>query len=115
MVKQFTFWLEGLVEDDPLPDEIKIIVFNIRINGVYKYIELIGYEKEININSNVYYPLEAQFFSNLSLAKSSFHAFYNTVKYLIDESFSSAILKQSFKNRKIYLKFQEKAELLFNV
>ena len=115
MVKKFTFWLEGLIEDDPLPAEITHILFNSRHNGNYKYIELLGYEKEINQNALAYYPLEAQLFFCNEIAKLNDNGFEYEVKYLIEECFSSRILKNQFKNKKIYFKYKEKINFLFKV
>lgn len=114
MVVKFTSWLEGLIEDDPLPYEINIIVFNIRQNGRYRYLECIGYEQEINQNSVAYYPLEAQCFLCHELAKLDDRIWFEC-EYIIEESFSSKILKQQFKNKKIYLKYKEKIKFLFKV
>ena len=64
MVNEFIFWLEGIVEDDPLPEEVNVIIFKTNFNGEYKYIELLGYEQEVNENSLSYRTLEMQFFKN---------------------------------------------------
>ena len=83
MVEQFIFWLLGIIEDDPLPDEVECILFNTRINGNYKYIELKGYEKEPNINAVSFSPLEAQFFYSFTLAKMQNENFVYNAKYII--------------------------------
>lgn len=115
MVAKFTFWLEGLIEDDPLPCEIDIIVFNTRQNGKYKYIECIGYEQEINSNSLAYYPLEAQCFLCGELAGLDNKNFCFECEYIIEEAFSSKILKQQFKNINIFFKYEDNIKLLFKV
>ncbi|MBE7082289.1 MAG: hypothetical protein E7378_01230 [Clostridiales bacterium] len=115
MVKQFTFWLEGIFEDDPLPDEIDTLVFNVRHNGAYKYVELKGYEKKFIANANFYYPLEAQFFGNKQLAKQSEGLFEYNVKLCIEECFASANLKQQCHNRNVYFSNGDKLEFLFKV
>ena len=43
MIDKFAFWLSGIVEDDPLPDEIDNILFLIKTNGSYKYTEMRGF------------------------------------------------------------------------
>lgn len=58
---EFIFWLYGLIEDDPIPYEIKSLVFFVNKNNE------IGFsgaeEKEINkIDYYFYFPLESQFF-----------------------------------------------------
>jgi len=102
MVNRFTFWLEGIVEDDPLPTEIKNIVFVVKHNGKYKYLEMQGYEKEISPNAIFYRPLEAEFFSLKELSLDGENLFEYKVKTLIDEAFFSPSLKQQFAGRKIY-------------
>lgn len=114
MIKAFTFWLEGLIEDDPLPDEIDVIVFKINFNGKYKYLSLLGLEKQPNFNQVPYMPLEAQGFIINDLLKASEKVLLYKIKELIDEAFSSQVLKQQFKNRKIYL-FYKTLEFLFKI
>ena len=115
MAIEFRHWLEGIFEDDPLPDEIKILLFNVCVNNVYRYVEVMGFEKEINFNSIVYYPLEAQFFWNHRLAKYNKEKFYFEIKYMIEEAFVSQNLKKELLNRKIYLKNYTEIEFLFKV
>lgn len=114
MTQELAFWIEGIVEDDPLGDEIKNIVFNI-IGNNYKHLEMLGYEGEPCENALVYRPLEAQFFNCNKLLKFSDEIFFNKIEYYIQEAFGSDILKQQFKNRKIYLKFKNNLKLLFVV
>lgn len=115
MVEQFIFWLIGLVEDDPIPDEIKCILFETKINGKYKYIQLKGYEDEPNVNSLAFCPLEAQWFNNITLAKMYKDNFIYNVKYIINESISNDSLKEIFMNKKIYFKYLNNMEFLFKV
>ncbi len=63
---EFILWLKGIVEDDPIPYEIKSLVFYLNKNNE------IGFsgteEKEVKVvDKFFYYPLEAQYFycSNL--------------------------------------------------
>lgn len=115
MVENFKLWLEGLLEDDPVPEEIDILLFNIKSNGEYKFIELIGYENQINSNAITYYPLESQFYWNHALAKQDNKTFIFEVKYIIEEAFASLILKTQLKNKKIYLKCNNEINYLFKV
>ena len=115
MVKIFQDWLMQIVEDDPLPDEIDHVLFSIKQNGKYKFVYIKGYEKKIDVNAIAYFPLEAQFFKCRELAVLDENIIFERVKYLIDESFSSLILKQQIKNKKIYLEFKNNFEYLFKV
>jgi len=103
MTDKLAFWLEGIVEDDPLPDEINIIVFKLNFNGNYKYLEVIGLENELNLNGETYRPLEAQFFSLKDIMQKKDATLIFLLKTAIDDAFSSPILKQQYKKRKIYL------------
>lgn len=114
MVSEISFWLESIVEDDPLPDEIELILFKTNFNGEYKYLELLGYEKEINENALPFRTLEMQFFKSKDLEKLKDITFYNRCKYLIEECFESEILKHEYRGRKIYFYFK-KLEFLFVV
>lgn len=59
--KEFINWMEGLIEDDPIPFEIKSLVFYL---NSHLEIGFSGSEKEEVrlIEEFFYYPLEAQFF-----------------------------------------------------
>lgn len=115
MVEQFIFWILGIVEDDPIPDEIKCILFETKIRGEYKYIILKGYENEPNINAFTFCPLEAQWFNNTTLAKMHKDNFIYNIKYIINESFANNELKAVFKSKKIYFKYLDKIEFLFKI
>lgn len=115
MVKQLEFWLEGIIEDDPIPDEIDIVLFKVNINGLYKYLELKGYEKEISNNTVPYNPLEAQFFNCKELASLSDKVFYIRAKNIIEEAFSSSVLQQQLKGRRVFFQYGDKIEFLFRV
>lgn len=115
MVKQLEFWLEGIIEDDPIPEEIDILLFKVHKNGLYKYLELNGYEKEINNNSVTYYPLEAQFFNCKELAQLGDNLFYIRAKNIIEEAFSSSVLQQQLKGRKIFFQYGDRIDFLFRV
>jgi len=114
VVDEFIFWLESIVEDDPLPEEIDVILFKTNFNGKYKYLELLGYQTQINENSLSYRTPEMQFFKSKELAKLNDITFYNRCKYLIEECFSSGILKQQFSGKKIYFHFKN-IEFLFKI
>ena len=106
MINKLIFWLEGITEDTPLTDEIDIIVFKINVNGNYKFLELIGLEKQTNLNQMLFSPLEAQFFNIKQLFCKDENVFLYRIKNIIEEAFSSEILKQQFYKRKIYLLYK---------
>ena len=112
MIEKFVFWLCGIVEDDPLPDEIQCILFIVKSNGNYKYLEMQGYEKGVDFTKLFYRPLEAEFFDIRELVTSNKNVFEYRLKSLIDEAFSSEVLKQQFIGRKIYI-FINHLEYLF--
>lgn len=56
-------WVEGIVEDKPIPVEIKHIAFAIVKDINFYHLEFYGCEqKEGLVSSPDYYPLDAQFF-----------------------------------------------------
>lgn len=72
---EFRLWLKGLIEDDPIPYEIKSLVFYLNKNNE------IGFsgteESEVKVvDKFFYYPLEAQYFY--------FPNLYNKLFKLID-------------------------------
>ncbi len=113
MIDKFTFWLEGIVEDDPLLDEVKNIVFWVSTNGKYKYLELRGYEEPLTISSLFFRPLEAEFFDISKLFHSDSKVFSYRLKSMIEEAFLSGILKQQYHKRKIYLWHENSLTFLF--
>lgn len=115
MLEKFIFWVESIFEDDPLPDEISIIVFNTIKNGKYKYLELRGYEKPLSFNNIFFRPLEAECFYCNDLARLKDDLFKVRVKWLIEECFVSKMLKYELKNVEIYFNFDENLEFLFVV
>lgn len=114
MISSFAFWLHGIVEDDPLPDEIKNIVFVIKQNGEYSYLELRGYET-LSINTIFYRPLEAEFFDLMGIYHMSNKVFLHRIKSMIDEAFSMEELKVQFAKRNIYLIIGDGVEYLFTI
>ena len=114
MIKKFSFWLESIVEDEPIPNEINIIVFKLNQNGKYYFLELFGLEKQLNINKMAYRPLEAQFFCLKDLFLTNNSVMLYKLKNLIDTAFENCFLKEQFKNKKIYF-FYKNFEFLFCV
>ena len=114
MVKKFAFWLEGIVEDTPLPDEVDIIVFKVDSNGNYKYLQMLGFEKQIDLNKVNFRPLEAEFFNVMEFFTNNEKLFQYRIKNMIDDAFGGAAIKQQFIGRKIFL-YNKNVEFLFDV
>ena len=101
LLKHFSFWLNGIEEDTPLPYEIKHLYFNFhRIN---KYISFGGNQFANKRAFNFEYsPLEAQFFNvekydrNFSVLK-----LRTLVENLLDDSFFYKL----FLNKNIYISY----------
>lgn len=70
----FYNWIEGNFEDDPLPYEIKYILFLFSLKSNVIMLNFSGGERLYQINQPLeYFPLEIQFFN--------FSGFYNFFKY----------------------------------
>ena len=70
----FANWIEGNFEDDPLPYEIKYILFLFSLKNNIINLNFSGGEQLSTINQPLeYFPLEIQFFN--------FNGFYNFFKY----------------------------------
>ena len=101
MKNQISYWLKQIVEDDPIPYEIKHIVFIIQNYclsvGGYELLPKIIYEPEFQ-------PLEAQymFYNDLYKIK-QLNAFLETVITEIDEAFYDNEIKNIFIGKKIYV------------
>ena len=89
--EEFISWIEGIIEDDPIPHEIKSLVFY--LNSHFE-IGFSGTEKEkVEIVDRFFYePLEAQFFYFSKLYKQ----FYEKK----DIDFCLIVLEKLLKNLK---------------
>lgn len=89
--EEFISWIEGIIEDDPIPYEIKSLVFY--LNSHFE-IGFSGTEKEkVEIVNRFFYePLEAQFFYCTKLYKQ----FYEKK----DIDFCLIVLEKLLKNLK---------------
>lgn len=112
MLQKFKFWLAGILEDDPVPDEIKFIVFKINSNGEFLYLEMLGLE-ELNLNLVCYRPLEAEFFSLKELSYKDQKVVIYRLKTLIEDAFDADISEQ-LAHKKVYL-YIDDFEFMFNV
>jgi hypothetical protein len=118
MIQQLRTWLLGIIEDDPIPYEIKNICFVYsKYNGCF-ILSMGGTENKPYLNNLFdYYPLESQVFYCKSIMNIKDKDYYeNLVKYMIDESFASFELKSNFMNRHIYFgEYGKNLEFLFVV
>ena len=118
IIKNFSFWLESIVEDFPIPYEIKNICFVYTKTNSCFVLCMGGTEFKPNLNYIFdYFPLEAQFFNFYELNKIKDEKYYkNLVKNCIDESFASKYLKQQFNKKSIYFgEYGQNLEFLFQV
>lgn len=81
---EFLSWLCGLVEDDPIPYEIKSLVFFVNSHAE---IGFSGFEEnKINvIDFGFYFPLEAEFFFCPKLFSSSKNEVLQVLKSLLEK------------------------------
>lgn len=105
MPEDFVFWLKEIVEDDPIPYEIKHIYFSINLKNKICCLALGGRELPCSVISDFeYFPLEAQFFYNVSLNKiNDLYLAKLAVKQLIEYAFSLPNIKKIFKHKTIYI------------
>ena len=120
MITEFQFWLESIVEDFPIPYEVKHICFVYEKHNNAFVLSMGGCELKPNINNIFdYYPLEAQFFfdktiNNIKTQNEDYYA--KIVKTVIDESFSSDYLKIQFDDKSIYFgEYGNKLDFLFTI
>ena len=113
MVERFIFWLKAINFFEPMPDEIKCLLFVVIKNGKYAYLELRGFEKIPGENDSYYRPQEAEFFYSKELTNIDERLLIHRVKYLISEAFSDEVIKQIYRKEKVYLKYDNIIEYLF--
>ncbi len=104
MTEDLRFWLEQIVEDDPIPYEVKHIIFSYIFDGAITLC-MGGTEQKPTINNMFdYFPLEAQFFDCKKLKKIKDEAYFcRLLKFSLNECFCSEYLKNQFKSKKIYI------------
>lgn len=88
----FLSWLNGLIEDDPIPYEIKTLVFYVNINNEIGFSGTESENVKI-IDLYFYYPLESEYFD--------FKPLYN---YFYKRNFSSNQVLSYLKDLLIKLK-----------
>lgn len=118
MINEIENWLVGLVEDDPIPYEIKhIVFFYTDLNNCF-VLKIGGFEiLPDKVYQPEFFPLEAQFVFYRELLKIKNRQYFEDyAKKEIDDAFYSVYLKNQFKNRKIYFsQFGKSPQFLFNV
>lgn len=104
MIEDLRFWLEQIVEDDPIPYEIKHIIFYYVCDNAITLCMGGTEQKPTQNNMFDYFPLEAQYFNckELNTIKDEDY-FQRLLKSSLDECFSSGYLKNQFKDKKIYI------------
>ncbi len=104
MTEDLKFWLEQIVEDDPIPYEIKYIIFSYTFDGVITLCMGGTEQKPTQNNMFDFFPLEAQFFDCKELARINDRSFFERLfENSLDECFCDKYLKNQFKGKKIYL------------
>ena len=64
--EEFVFWITSMVEDTPIPYEIKFCYFIIDFSNAYCVLSFAGCERQENPLLNYeYFPLDAYHFQNL--------------------------------------------------
>ena len=105
MQKMFELWVLGTLEDDPLPYEVRHIIFCLHKDG---FLSFGGQEILPKMIFNFeYYPLESQFFpiqnpQNFSL--------YNLRK-LLENALHSDVFANSFADKTIHFGIYESTEI----
>lgn len=91
--EDFVFWVLNIIEDDPIPYEIKNIYFVISFKNSVCALAFVGTENIENpLSSFEFYPLEAHWFRNLSYNQiKEIYTAKVTVKDLIEKALSENI------------------------
>ena len=103
--EDFMFWIMSIMEDHPIPYEVKHLYFVISFNTGICSLVFVGTENfESPLTSFEYYPLEAQWFSS-----NTFHEIKEitlakvTVKELIEKAFENSFFKREFTSKNIHI------------
>ena len=111
-------WLGGIVEDTPIPFEIKNIIFFYDQNGKVFSLGMGGVENTPKTATGFeFFPKEAEFcFEKQLLSIQNEEYFRSLAKSMIDECFFDKNLKTQFAGKKIYFgKLNEDVEYLFTI
>ena len=105
MQKMFEFWVLGTLEDDPLPYEVRHIIFCLHKDG---FLSFGGQEILPKMIFNFeYYPLEAQFFP---IKKPQKFSLYN-LRNLLENALHNNVFAAAFKDKKIHFGIFESVEI----
>lgn len=109
MVNEFIFWVMGVLEDDPIPYEVKEIYFCLHRENGNIFLSFGGNEKKEKIVFNFeYYPLEAQFFPIIDQNKFSLFSLRKLLESALDnQDFFNAFFEKNinysvFGSKEIY-------------
>lgn len=104
MIEELIFWVTGIVEDNPIPYEVKHIVFCYTLTNNCFIVFMGGCEqKPLQENMFDYFPLEAQYFDSKQLYSIKDESYFvKLFPKVIDEAFSDEFLTSQFNDKKIY-------------
>ena len=105
MLEDFVFWIKSIVEDDPIPYEIKNIYFCLVKNKKAITLMLGGRETDKNCVCDFeYFPLEAQYFFNRSFNEiGDLYLAKLAAKNLIEESLFDKDILGIFKGKTVFV------------
>lgn len=103
--EEFFFWITSMVEDTPVPYEIKYLYFIVNFQNNCCILSFAGCERDENPLLNFeYYPLDAYHFANHSYMEiKDIYLAKITAKELIEQALETYEFKKIFKNKKIFL------------
>ena len=105
MQKMFELWVLGTLEDDPLPYEVRHIIFCLHKEG---FLSFGGQEILPKMIFNFeYYPLEAQFFPLKNPQRFSLYS----LRKLLENALHSDIFATAFAGKTIHFGIFESAEM----
>ncbi|MBQ8845142.1 MAG: hypothetical protein IJ008_03910 [Clostridia bacterium] len=105
MIETIKNWIKGIVEDDPIPYEIKYIYFLIVEDKTSYHLEFVGSEFKDTNNNYPFYVLEGEYcFLNYD---ADIKFFLNEIVLSLDLIFLDDEIDLIFKNKEIIVKNQE--------
>ncbi|MBO7527398.1 MAG: hypothetical protein J6T74_05810 [Clostridia bacterium] len=115
MVEEFEFWINSIMQDYPPPEELNSMLFILKQQKSFAYLEISFYEGIPSFNKLAYRVLESEFFTHDYLKVINKLVLLNRVKNMIEDVLTRNEFKIYLKNKKIYLLFNEKIEYLFTI
>ena len=105
MIEKIKDWIKGLVEDDPIPYEIKYIYFLIVEEKTSYHLEFVGSEFKDTKNNYPFYVLEGEYcFLNYDV---DINTFLSEIVVSIDSIFLDEEINKILKNKEIIVKNQK--------